>query len=562
LPDKIDISIREQLRHLLRKPVVFANRPADERILARYLYLPADKERRWIDIFNIAKLVNDNMNVNLQNIVEFTLNERGIKDAAKGFKKQMEKMDQVDLIKYNCRDSELTARAFKVLIRELRKDAKLLNYWQFFTKPVENMLASISANGFKIDKQQFIINKMAVEMEAARVEAELIDQIPDKIKQVHEGKLRLTRSELIADMLFSKQGLKLKPFKLTATGNRPAVDEETLVQYKDNEWVNKLLHWKKLTKLVTTYFGGIERNMNENGFIYPSTVLYTTVTGRTSCFNPNLQQIPRNMPMVDKLKELFAAPKGWLMGTRDLSQSELRIVAWLANEENMLRAIKNNQDLHTLTASLVMKKPIKDIAKEERQAAKAINFGFIYGAQASTFQKVAYNDYGLSITLQEAEKFRKAYFEAYPAIELFHRRCAEIVRKYKYIRSPLGRVRRLPHIDSNDPVNVSKAERQAINFPVQSFSSDLALIGMYLFWKEVMHKKTIQLLWFIHDSIFFMCREDMIDTYMALLKECMEERSVDYIKKKFKITVGYPVATDGKVGTSWTTLKDYQDKEE
>ncbi len=120
----------------------------------------------------------------------------------------------------------------------------------------------------------------------------------------------------------------------------------------------------------------------------------------------------------------------------------------------------------------------------------------------------------------------------------------------------LVRIRRLPHIDSKDYAEVSKAERQAINFPIQSFSSDLGLIGMYLFWREVRTKGDVRLLWFIHDAIFFMAEEDKIESYMQLLKSCMEERAIEYIEKNFGVRVGYPVASEGKIGPNWASLQE------
>ncbi len=540
-----------------RKIIVFANRPSDERILLKH-GIPLENCYK-VDIFNMANLINENIQINLENIAELYTDERKIKEESKKVGKKVWLMKEADLIRYNCKDAEVTAKAFKVLYKELKKDEKLYRYWEKFILPVEEMLATIGMQGFRIDTEKLKINKAFVEGEKVKLEMELLSMIHPKIIEQHrDAGLKFTRDRFILDILFnSRYGLRLKAKEFTPTG-LPSLEESHLLQFKDNRFVGKFLLWKHLEKLINTFFNGIERNLKEDGKIYPNIVLYSTKTGRTACYNPNLQQIPRDGYLVDKLKELYEAPEGWLLCARDLSQSEIRVVAWHANEKNILEALRKKIDIHSLTASFLLNKKINEVTKEERQLAKPVNFGFIYGQSASGFQKYALNEYGLNFSLEEAERIRKKFFEAYPSLPIYHRKCIEIARKYGYVRSVLGRIRRLPHINSKDYTLSSYAERQAVNFPIQSFSSDLALIGMYLFWKEVKDKKSIQVLWFIHDSVFFMCREDLVEKYMALLKECMEERAKEYIYRNFKVKVGYPIETDGKVGKNWAVMEDFQ----
>lgn len=556
-PDMIDTGLKANLRKLFhsKKIIAFANRPVDERILERYgIHLPAKK----VDVFNMANLVNENLKISLENIVDAYLKDKHrIKDITEKTKKRPWLLPMEELIPYNCVDTEATAQLYQELIRPIKKDEKLYKYWTRFVLPVEDMLADITREGFSIDNEKLSINKREVEYEMMRLHAELISEIPEPILKAHQDKgLKLTRPDLLIDYLFShKKGLKLQAIELTPTG-KPSISEDSLKQY-DHPWIKKLLEWKKLQKLYTTYFKGLERNLHPDGRIYPNLVLWGSVTGRTVCFNPNVQQVPRSGPMVEKLKELYKAPEGWLMGARDLSQSELRIVAWLSGERNMLKAMKEGVDLHTLTASLVTGKEIDKVSKEDRQLAKAVNFGLIYGASAKTLQEYAKDNYGLDLSYDEAQEFRDKFFKHYPALPIYHKKCIAIAREYGYIRSPLGRLRRLPTINSNDYAEASKAEREAINFPVQSFSSDLGLIGMYLFWRQIRDKQSVKLLWFIHDAVFFMAREDVFEKYMKLLKECMEVYAKRYIEEFFGIKVGYPIKSDGKAGKSWAELKDY-----
>lgn len=555
--NRINPFIKTRIHTLFKKKIlIFANRPVDEAILEKHGFVPDISPLR-VDVFNLAKLVNENINISLENIAEVYSEERKIKEASKKVKKKVWELKKEDLIKYNCMDAKVTAECFIKLYDRIKEDEKLLNYWKKFILPVEEMLATICKEGFRIDIDKLKRNKQFVQEKEIELTLELLREIPEEILKLHEEKgIRLTRNELLKDFLFQhKAGLKLEPALFTPSG-QPSVCEEALFHHRSHPWVKKYLEWKKINKLLTTFFAGIERNIKEDGKIYPSIVLWATKSGRTACYNPNVQQIPREMPYIEYLKELFEAPKGWLMGVRDLSQSEIRIMGWLANEKTILDALKKKVDIHALTASLILGKSIEEVSKEERQLAKAVNFGFLYGASAKMFKEYAQYNYGINLTLEEAENFREKFFEIYYAIPFFHKQCASIVERYKYIRSPLGRIRRLPEIDSPDYQEREMAIRKAINFPIQSFSSDLTLIGMYLFWKEIRKKKTVRLLWMIHDSIFFIAREDVFQEYMLLLKECMEVRSVEYIRKHFKINVNYPVESDGKVGHSWADLQE------
>jgi|GEM_PF-3000278 len=872
LPEDLD-RLRSYVNELFStKVVIFANRPADERILLRYgIRFP----KYAADIFNIARLLNDNLHkVSLDAIVKLVLADFSLKEEVKN--KHVWELDRETLILYNAKDSFVTRKAFSRLYKELKQDYPLFKYWKYFILPVEEMLADVGCKGFPINREKLEELRIQVDAEWTRMALDLMNRIPDKIKAVHTGKLSLTSNALIARYVFSPKkqgGLGFKPQKHTATG-AISVDEDHLSRFKHkSKWVRDFLNWKQLEKMRSTYINGLAKNTHLDGKIYPSIVLYATATGRTACYNPNIQQVPRKaLPFVKEFKSLYSAPEGWVMCARDLSQSEIRIVAWLAQEKNMLKALYDGVDIHSHTASVLLGKPISEITKDERQLTKCfhpdvevltqngwvkfkdyngvepilaaipvdhegvrfswqtplyfelrrnhedkivhlfnegidikvtpdhrmlgmrntgkfyvttpsefnkvryfynagtlsgfldvnewllrfivatqadgslnrrkdgsiasirfgfrkkrkvkrllwileglkwpyrmsvrngvvsfvvdyqggfdpfldtekaftwellglkaslrkvfieelfhwdgarskrhhfryyftvkrrnadivqtlcvitgykasigvykprkkghninytvrvkprpysrgenisyreesyrgnvavitvpstfllvryrgktlvtgqcINFGLLYGMQAFSFQRYAEKEYGIKMTLAEAERFRKKYFEAYPQLPAFHRRCIQIVEKYGYIRSVLGRVRRLPTAKSQDFKVRNEAYRQAINFCVQSFSSDLALLGMWLFWKEVKDKSDVQVLWFIHDAVFFICEESKADHYMALLKECMEERAPQYVEDKFKVTVGYPVVSDGKVGKDWGHMEEYKE---
>jgi DNA polymerase-1 len=418
----------------------------------------------------------------------------------------------------------------------------------------------ISRNGCMIDIKKLKENEDKLTMEADRLHQEMIDMLPPNIKSKYKSALSLTRADIIIDYMFnSKSGLRLKPLEYTPKTKKPNTGEAHLKNFSDHIFVEKLLRWKKMKKLLSTYITSMYNYLHSDGRVYPQTFLYRTVTGRTAMTRPPIQQIPQRGIYVDYVRELFIADKGWLMGTRDLSQSELRIMAWLANEKRMLDALKSGVDLHRLTASLVIGGSVDGVSDDNRQKAKAINFGLIYGQSAKGFKIYAKDEYGVSLSLEEAEEFRNRFFSSYPSIVGYHRKVRDFVHKNGYLHSPLGRKRRLFQIFSGDKAVVAEAERQAINFRIQSFSSDLGLLGLTLFQQEIdknrKFKGRVKILWFIHDAIFFIAMEDVFEDAMKMLKKCIEYRTAEYIYRNWKLVVDYPIETEGKMGPNWASLE-------
>ena len=555
------LTAMKQLRKIMENPIIskiVANRPVDENKL---LEIGVEVKGRIYDVFTMAHLVDENIpNISLENIANTYTDLKNIKDMAEGHRADLTKLERSSLIKYSAIDSDATYRAYTTLKRELQKDKKVLRYYGNFILPVEDMLAKVSRNGCLIDTKKLKKNEAKAKREMEKVHAELVEQLPPSIKKKYKDDLRLTRSAILIDYLFkSRAGLRLKAkFKTPKTGE-PSTRAEHLKEYIDHPWVEKYFDWKRLQKITSTYLSPMYDYIHPDGRVYPNILLYRTVTGRTAIVNPPIQQIPQRGKYIDLVLELFVADEGWLFGSRDLSQSEIRIMGWLANEKVILEALEQGIDLHTLTASKVMGIRINKITKEQRQKAKPINFGFLYGMHAPSFVQYAKEEYGISYTLEEAEAFRAKYFHTYPAIKGFHHYMSRVVSEQEFVYTPLGRKRRLPGIHSKDPAIRSMAVRQAINTPIQSFSSDLALLAMKLFQdrieKDSKLRNKVKILWFKHDEIFFMAREDTMPYAMEVLKKCMERDTKMYIWKHFKLAVEYPIESDGKVGTSWANLK-------
>lgn len=553
---------------------VVASRPFDENV-AR-LKLGVTMQGPIHDVLVMAHLIDENYNsYSLESIADIYTPLKGIKSLAQGQRDNLESLPKDQLLKYNAVDTDATIRAFNVLKRLIAKDKDLARYYEHFIMPVLDMFADTYHNGGKIDGEQLRTDEQELRELVVKGTAEALAMIPKEIITKAEGikktkkKISLRRPEILRDYLFlHPKGLRLKPNPqyITPKNKHPQCTEDHLKQFH-HPFIDKLLRIKKAEKILGTYIKNYWKSIKDNkSMIYPTTILHGTVTGRTVMREPTIQTVPQRGEFAPFAKRCFSAPKGWLFGARDLGQSEIRIMGWLAQDPNILKALREGIDIHTMTAAIVNKVPINKVTKDMRQKAKGVNFGFLYGMQAKSFRTFARDEYGLSFTAEECDEVRRAFFAApngYYRLPRFHTQQEHIALKQGWVRSPLGRIRHLPGAFSQDFYERGNAARQAINMPVQSFSSDLGLIGMMLFWRKLKEKgflDRIKPMWFIHDAIMFQTTAKLMPVAMKLLKKCMEEGTVKYIQAKFGVKIGYPVTSDGKVGPSWAALKEWDDE--
>jgi len=431
--------------------------------------------------------------------------------------------------------------------------------------PVQDMLSEVSNNGCWIDKNTLRKNEDIMLGMQSEAEKKAIACIPQLIQRRYADNLKLTRNNIIVDYLFTPMGVNLKPKMFTGKTKVPSVAEAHLKMF-DSEGVKGLSFlrhyhdWKKVSKVLSPYVKKLWQSIRDDGNIYPSTLLGRAVNGRTVMHEPEIQTYPKYGDLAILIREPIAAPKGWLLGDRDLSQSEIRIMAWLSNDKAMLSALHAGVDIHYKTAIEILKVAKEDVTKEMRRVAKALNFGLLYGMGASGLRRYARDEYSVDMTVAESEMYRTLYFMTYAGLLPFHGKMIEMAKRCGYVVSPLGRKRRLPAIHGDNLEERRDAERQAINFPVSSFSNDFGLIGMKLFQDEVRtnpkFKNNVKVLWFIHDASMFLSRSKYIDRAQLALKDCMETRAPQYVKDKFKVTLGYPVLSEGSQGHNWGTMEE------
>lgn len=336
-------------------------------------------------------------------------------------------------------------------------------------------------------------------------------------------------------------GVGLKAIEKTAKGV-PSVSSDVLANYFGNPVVDDLLEYRRLTKLETFIKSWEEIQVNDR--IYPSFNI-TARTGRTTCSNPNIQQIPQDK----NVRNLIEARPGWKIKEQDYSQIELRVASMFSGDTNMQHAYQSGSDLHSKTTELLFGDTSSlspQEQKRKRTEAKSMNFGFLYGMSAKTFVDYA-KGYGLNITEEESEGFRNNFFKAYPTLLQWHEDCKNYARANGYTWSPIGRKRFLPDINSSNFKLRGQAERQSINSGVQGFASDMCTSALadIVFSDEIDHDRCI-VLGSVHDAILFEIRDDYVDEVSPIINRLMEKPSIIE-----GIDIPIPIVADSEVAQAW-----------
>jgi DNA polymerase-1 len=261
-------------------------------------------------------------------------------------------------------------------------------------------------------------------------------------------------------------------------------------------------------------------------------------TGRLSSSDPNLQNIPiRGTGLGAEIRKAFVAEKGYKLVAFDYSQIELRIVAHLAQDQAMMRVFKNNEDIHTSTATAIFGVPVNEVTGDMRRDAKTINFGILYGLSS----------FGLSsrigqVSRGEAKEFIEKYFEAYPQVHAYLEGVKAQVREQGYVKNEIGRIRKFPDIKSTQFFMRAAAERQAINFPIQSLEADIIKIAMLNIFKKIKDQGDgIRMLLQVHDELVFEIKEYKVDKWVKDILPLMENAH----------QLSVPITAEAKVGDNW-----------
>lgn len=382
----------------------------------------------------------------------------------------------------------------------LRKD--VLYTWQLFLYFQEMMNSQQMKIYKKLLKPAYLMYR-DVERNGAYIKTDELEKVRVKYNRIEKEKLdelnshyqiNWNSSKQLQEVLFEKEGMPI--LKKSAKTNLPSADAEVLnkLAAKGYRIPQLLLEYKAANTLNKMFLNRWSDDLAPDGRIHPSFNLTNVVSGRTSCNNPNLQQVPRNRDV----RSLYDAPKGKLFFEADYSQLELRIAADYANDTTMLNIYLTGGDIHKTTAMLLTNG--REPTKEERSRAKAVNFGFLYGMLAKKFVDYAYNSYGVVFSQSEAAHFRELFFAKYSRLLPWHKEQEELCEAMGGVMNKFGRFRKLPNIYSQNRYERLSAVRRAINTPVQGTGSDL-LISAATEINRRFKSEGLKIVGTVHDSI-------------------------------------------------------------
>lgn len=436
-------------------------------------------------------------------------------------------------------------KLYRVFHKKLKQDRALMKLFYHLYMPGIISYETVEEHGVFIYPQQFKEVRKHLESEKRAIEKELL--------RLAKHEVNWNSPAQIQKLLYGE--LKLPVIETTESGS-PSTSEATLMQLRDKHPIVELILKYRGVNIQISHFidGWINRMWGRR--LFPNFKLHGTVTGRTSCTDPNLQQVPRD-PII---RNLVGAPEGWSVVEIDYSQAELRIAAIMSGDETMKRIYQTGGDIHTHTYEMITGEKVSDdkyIKKEQRKKAKAVNFGFVYGMGWRKFKIYARDNYGVDLTDKEAEQWRERFFQAYHSLPKWHSKQRRIVQSMGQVRSPIGRLRRLPDIYSTDKSKKAEAERQSINSPVQGFGSDLTILGMseimgnaqYYDPDYVLDKDKFHVIGTVHDATLFEVRNDYLMEFCPRAKHILEHPKA--LEDVFHFDTDVPIVADVAVGKSW-----------
>jgi DNA polymerase-1 len=377
--------------------------------------------------------------------------------------------------------------------------------------PLVPVLADMEKEGINLDVD--FLNKMSVEMTA---ESKALEQ---KIYETAGETFNLASPKQLGDVLFEKMKIGGAKQKKTKTGQYATGEEILSYLANDNPIVKDILEWRQMVKLQSTYIDALPNQVDsKTGRVHTDYMQTVAATGRLSSNNPNLQNIPIRTERGRQIRKAFIArDENYTLVSADYSQIELRIIAALCGEENMIAAFKNNEDIHKSTAAKVFNIPLEEVTKEQRSHAKTVNFGIVYGVSA----------FGLSnqtnLSRKESAELIDAYYKTYPKLKSFISDQVDFARENGYVETISGRRRYLKDINSANAIVRGGAERNAVNAPIQGSAADIIKIAMINIHKKLKSENwQSKMLLQVHDELVFDVHNSELEKIQPMIKHEME----------------------------------------
>ncbi len=396
--------------------------------------------------------------------------------------------------------------------------------------PLVPVLAAMETEGINLDVD--FLKKMSIEMTA---ESKALEQ---KIYETAGETFNLASPKQLGDVLFDKMKIGGAKQKKTKTGQYATGEEILSYLANDNPIVKDILEWRQMVKLQSTYIDALPNQVDaKSGRVHTDYMQTVAATGRLSSNNPNLQNIPVRSERGRQIRKAFIArDENYTLVSADYSQIELRIIAALCGEENMIEAFRNNEDIHKSTAAKVFNVPLEEVTKEQRSHAKTVNFGIIYGVSA----------FGLSnqtnLSRKESAELIDAYYKTYPKLKSFISDQVDFARENGYVETISGRRRYLKDINSANAIVRGGAERNAVNAPIQGSAADIIKIAMINIHKKLKSENwQSKMLLQVHDELVFDVHNSELEKIQPMIKHEMESA--------FKMIV--PLEVEIGLGKNW-----------
>ena len=483
----------------------------DIKVLAKY---NVEVRGKLFDTMLAHYLINPDMRHNMDVLAETYLNYTPVSITELIGKKGKNQKSMRDVpieeqTEYAVEDTDITLQLKEHFAKELG-DANTQELFDDIEIPLLRVLADMELEGIKLDKDYLASLSEALNNDIERLEKEIYEEAGEEFN--------ISSPKQLGDILFGKMKLVDKP-KKTKTGQYSTAEDVLSYLAKDHKIIRDVLEYRGLAKLKSTYVDALPEQVEEStGRVHTDYMQTVAATGRLSSNNPNLQNIPIRTERGRQVRKAFVPRnKEYTLLAADYSQIELRIIAALSEEDTMIEAFKNGEDIHASTAAKVFNVPIDEVTREQRSNAKTVNFGIIYGVSA----------FGLSnqtdLSRKESKELIDTYYKTYPKLRNYMSELVDFARENGYVQTVLGRRRYLNGINGSNAVVRGAAERNAVNAPIQGSAADIIKLAMINIHKKMTEAKyKSKMLLQVHDELVFDVYKPELDELQKLIKTEME----------------------------------------
>ena len=438
-----------------------------------------------------------------------------------------------------CREADVAgfsvcpARALLSLCEKQRQALAqdgLTDIYRTVERPLADVLIDMEREGFLIDADA--LNRLGIEYRRS------MERLEEEIYALAGERINLKSPKQLSELLFDRLGL---PAPRKRSGGQVSTSAEVLEALAEEYPIcRKILDYRKVQKLESTYVGALVKLRDENGRVHSSFDQVATATGRISSLEPNLQNIPVRTELGREIRAAFVARPGWRLVDADYSQIELRVLAHISGDERMRDAFLEGQDIHRRTAKEVYGVPLAEVTGAMRSAAKAVNFGIVYGISDFSLAK------NIGVSRKEAQAFIERYFARYPGVKKYMDDAVRQGREHGYVTTLMGRRRYLPELASGNYNVRAFGERCAMNSPIQGTAADIIKLAMIRVHAALRDEGLrARLILQVHDELIVEAPEDEVERVCALVQSCMEG----------VMTLSVPLKTDISVGGNWRECK-------